>query len=233
MIAAAVRALSDIFSSPFRTVLWKALGLTILLFAAVFVAVEVALSALLTLPWPWLDTLTAVIAGLGLIAAFIFLMAPVTAIFAGLYLDEIAALVERRSYPEDPPGAPLNGFQSFLTGMQFGLLVLAVNLLTLPALFFGIGVVVMVIANAYLLGREYFEMIAMRHLSVEAARAVRRENAGRVFAAGFLPALLSLVPFVNLWVPLFATAYFVHIFKRIAARNDQFVGRNSGSVLRQ
>ena len=36
-----------------------------------------------------------------------------------------------------------------------------------------------------------------------------------VFAAGFIPAVLALVPLVNLTVPLFSTSYFVHIFKRV------------------
>ena len=78
---------------------------------------------------------------------------------------------------------------------------------------FGIGAIALLIANAYLLSREYFEMAAMRHMPVEEAKLLRRENSTRIFASGFIPVLLALVPLVNLTVPLFSTSYFVHIFK--------------------
>lgn len=217
MINAAFKALGDLLSPDFRSVLLKAAGLTIGLFIAVLAAVEILISTLTPLPWPWADTLLAVGTGLALFVAFFFMMAPVTAIFAGFFLDDIAARVERLHYPRDFPGEPLGTVRAVTTALQFAAVVLIVNLAILPAVFFAFGAVVLVIANAYLIAREYFEMIAMRHMSVADARALRRENTPAVFAAGLIPALLSLVPLVNLLVPLFATAYFVHIFKKVAA----------------
>lgn len=217
MLAAALRAFRDTFSPELRSVLWKALGLTVGLFVFFMVAVQVGLSILVGFPWPWLETIVAVAAGLGLFAGMFFLMAPVMAMFAGLYLDDIAELVERRDYPQHPPGTPLPTTRAVLTGLRFGLLVLAVNLALLPTLLLGIGAVVMVLANAYLLGREYFEMIAARHMPMAEARALRKANAPRVLAAGFIPALVVAIPLVNIITPLFSTVYFVHIFKRIRA----------------
>lgn len=217
MIAAALLALQDALSPDFRKVLWKALGLTILLFIGILIGLEVAISLLVAFPWPWLETILAVATGLGVFAAFFFLMAPVTAVFAGLFLDDIAVLVEQRDYPGDAPGKPLATATAIWTGVQFGLLVLIVNLLLLPTLLIGIGAVMMVIGNAYLLGREYFSMVAMRHMQPREAQALRKTNAARVFAAGLIPAGLALIPVVNLFVPLFSTSYFVHIFKRIQA----------------
>jgi CysZ protein len=217
MINAAFKALGDLLSADFRSVLFMAIGLTAGLFIAVFVAVEILLSTLTLLPWPWADTLLAVGTGLALLVAFFFLMAPVTAIFAGFFLDDIAARVERRHYPQDVPGKPLGMPQAFLTALRFSAVLLAVNIAILPAVFFALGAVVLVIANSYLISREYFEMIAMRRMPVADARRLRKENSPAVLAAGFIPALLSLVPVVNLVVPLFATAYFVHIFKWVAA----------------
>jgi CysZ protein len=171
--------------------------------------------------WPWVDTLIAVAAGLGLVAGLLFLMAPVTAMFAGLYVDDIADLVERRDYPHDPPGRPLPLAKGVLTGVRFGLIVLAVNLALLPTLLLGIGAIAMVLANAYLLGREYFEIIAMRHMPADEARRLRKESALRILAAGFIPAFLVVVPFVNIITPIFSTVYFVHIFKRIRADHER------------
>jgi CysZ protein len=217
MIAAAYKALNDVFSPEFRSILFKAIGLTLLLFAAIIAGTIILLEMLKLVPWGWAETIIQVVAGLGLLVLSFFLMAPVTALFAGLYLDRIADIVEARHYPRDAPGRALSAGQALLTGLRFGLLVLLVNIAILPAVFFAIGAVVLVIANAYLLSREYFEMAAYRHMPVDEARQLRRENSPQVLAAGFIPALLALIPFVNLIVPLFSTSYFIHIFKQVAA----------------
>ena len=191
------------------------MGLTILLFAATIAGTVMLLDALKLVPWEWADTVIEVVASLGMFVLAIFLMAPVSAFFAGFYLDRVAEMVERAHYPHDRPGRPLPFAQAVLTGIRFGLLVLVINILLLPSFFFGIGAVTMLIANAYLLSREYFEMAAMRHMPVEDARKLRKENSPQIFVAGLLPAVLALIPIVNLMVPLYATSYFIHIFKRV------------------
>lgn len=217
MLPAAFSAFHDVLSPTFRRILMNAIGLTLLLFAVAIAAAFIMLRAMTLVPWGWAEPILDVAASLGLVVLAFFLMAPVTAMFAGFYLDRVAAMVEARHYPGDPPGRDLPLASAVLTAAQFGLLVLVVNILVLPTLFFGIGAVAMVIANAYLISREYFEMAAARHMPVEDARLLRKENSPSIFFAGFLPALLALVPFVNLTVPLFATSYFVHLFKRVRA----------------
>jgi CysZ protein len=54
-------------------------------------------------------------------------------------------------------------------------------------------------------------------MPIEDARQLRRENSPQIMTAGLIPALLALIPVVNLIVPLFSTSYFTHIFKRVAA----------------
>lgn len=217
MISAFFKALGDLLSTEFRSVLLKAIGLTLALFIALLVAVEIILSMLTLVPWPWAETVLAIGTGLVLVVAFFFLMAPVTAIFAGLFLDDIAQRVEARHYPRDVRGTPLTVTRSLVIALQFAAVVLVVNLAILPLVFTGIGAAVLIAANAYLIGREYFEMVAMRHMSVEEARLLRRAYTPRIFTAGIIPAILSVVPLLNLVVPLFATSYFVHIFKQVRA----------------
>lgn len=218
MIGAALKALSDVLSPPFRAVLWKSLGLTLVLLASLWIIIEIIVDSLALAPWAWANTVITVVTGLGLIALAILLIAPVTALFAGLFLDRVAEMVERKHYPGDPVGRELPLRKAIPIAIQFGLLVLAVNILLLPTLLLGIGVIAALLANAYLIGREFFEMAAMRHMPAEDARMLRRENAHRVLAAGFIPAALALIPLANLVVPLFATSYMVHIYKRISKR---------------
>lgn len=217
MIKAAFRALGDLFSPEFRQVLLKAFGLTLVLFIGILVLVEVLLATLTQFSWPWADWVLAIGTGLALLLAFFFLMSPVAAAFAGLYLDDIAERVERRHYPAERPGSPLPAVASILTGLRFAAIVLVVNLAILPAVLLGVGAFILVAANAYLLSREFFEMAAMRHMPIARARQLRRENAAVIFLAGLLPAALSLVPILNLAVPLFSTSFFVHLFKSVQA----------------
>ena len=217
VFTSAFRAFGDLFSPEFRSVLFKALGLTLALFIAVLVISELLVASFTHFSWPWADRLVEVGTGLALIVAFFFLMSPVTAAFAGLFLDQIAAKVEERHYPWDPRGMPLPAGSAILIAIQFFVVMLVVNLAVLPTVFFGFGAFVLVAANAYLIGREYFEMVAMRHMPVEEARILRRENSPTIFIAALLPAFMSLVPFVNLAVPLFSTSYFTHLFKSVQA----------------
>jgi CysZ protein len=216
MISAFFKAVNDVTSPEFRGVLWKSIGLTLVLFIGVLVGVETLLSFLTLVPWPWLQTIIALGTGIGLIAAFFFLMSPVTAIFAGLFLDWIAGRVEQRHYPEDKKGKALSSFAAFFFGLQFAFIALGVNLVVIPLVFFGgFGAILLLLANAYLISREYFEMAATRFMSKSAASNLRKENFRKLYLAGLIPAALSMIPIVNLVVPLFATSYFVHIFKSV------------------
>jgi CysZ protein len=215
MLSAAFRALGDLTSPDFRSILYRAMGLAIALFAAIFLALQALFWFLTFFSTPWLESLAKIGASLGLFVAFFFLMAPVTAMFAGLYLDEVAEKVEAKHYASDPPGRPQPFLQSLKFSIQFGLLVLIVNIFALPLVFTGIGAIVLVVINAYLLSREYFEMAAMRFMAPAEAKQLRKDNAVGILTAGFLPALMALVPIVNLTVPLFATSYFVHLFKQV------------------
>ena len=218
MFKALFNAINDVTSPEFRSVLWKSIGLTALLFVGILVGIETVLSFVTLVPWPWLQTTIALGTGLGLLAAFFFLVGPVIAMFAGLFLDNIAAKVEARHYPRDTKGKSLPMIPAFFFGLKFAGVALLLNIIALPLIFFfGFGVILLLFVNAYLISREYFEMAATRFMSPAAASALRLKNGRKIFFAGLVPAGLSLIPIVNLVVPLFATSYFVHIFKKVSA----------------
>jgi CysZ protein len=222
MLDAAVLALRDILSPPFRGVLMKALALTIGLLIALWLAIEWLFARYVVTPWPWLDTALDIMTGVGLLVGLGFLVAPVAALFAGLFLDDVAEVVERTHYPADPPGRAQPFVSGLLTAIKFLGLVLLVNAIALPlVLILGFGFLIFLAANAYLLGREYFELAALRHHDELTALRLRRENAGTIFAAGLLIAFFLAVPIVNLLAPLFATAFMVHLEKHISGRQSR------------
>jgi len=153
-------------------------------------------------------------AGIGIIVGFVFLMPAVTALVGSFFVDEIALEVEREHYPAEPVGTPLP--LALVEGMKTALLAILVYIIAVPFLLFaGAGVIIFFLASAYLLGREYFELAAMRHQPVAQAKRLRREHQNAVFLAGILIAAFVSIPIVNLATPIFAMALMVHVYHRI------------------
>ena len=214
MTRAARLALADIFSPPFRGVLLKSVGLTIAFLAVLWLILTNLLAHALTLPYEWLDTGLTVLGAVALVIALGFLVAPATAMVAGLFLDDIAEVVERTHYPGDAPGRALPLPRSILTALRALLMVLLVNAVAFPlVLVVGFGFLIFLAANAYLLGREYFELAALRFHDRATVHAMRAHHAPKIFMAGLAIAALVAVPIVNLLAPLFATALMVHLHK--------------------
>jgi len=218
MLAAAIQAFQPMFTPPFRAVLLKCVGFTIALLAVLIILVEWLFGHFVE--WPhWIETAIEWLGGLALVAGSIFLIPPVTSLMAGLYLDDIAGEVERVYYPSDPRGHELPALAAIRVGLKFFLVVLAVNLIALFLLLVpGVNLIAFYVGNGYLLGREYFEMVATRHLPPEEARRLRKANVAYVSLCGLVIAGLASVPILNLLTPLFATAFMVHIYKSLARR---------------
>jgi CysZ protein len=222
MLEAAALALRDILSPSFRNVLWKSLALTIGLLAVLWIVLEGVLTYFVALPYGWLDTAISILTGIGLIIGLGFLVAPVTAAFAGLFLDDIAEVVERTHYPAEPVGHAVPLGRSLVLSIKFLGAVLAVNAVALPlVLFLGFGFAVFLVANAYLLSREYFQLAALRFHDEATATRLRARHAGQLFAAGLLIAGFLAIPVINLVGPLFATSFMVHLQKRIASAEQR------------
>ena len=217
MIADALDAFSQIFTPPFRRVLWKSIALT----AAILILAGVGLDRLalsyVHVQSSWLGALLSAVVGLGLFVGLIFLAPPTVSLVASFYLDDIAAIVERSIDPRGAPGRPLPLGTSVAFGVRFAALSVAVNAAVLAlTIFTGVGLVAFFVLNGYLLGREYFELAAMRHMSAAEARALFDRHGLTVFTAGTIVAALVAVPVLNLVAPLFATAYLTRIYTRIA-----------------
>lgn len=217
MVQDALSALRQVFSPPFRRALWKSLALTLGVLILVWFGLERLLSWYVTVETAWLAATLSVLTGLGLIVGLAFLVAPATALVAGFYLDELAEQVETSSNPPWPAGRALPAGQSVGLAARFAALALVVNIFALMLLLVpGVNAIAFLGANAYLMGREYFELAAMRYRPIEEARAMRSANSGYLFLAGLPIALFLSVPFLNLLTPLFGAAYMVRIHKRLS-----------------
>ena len=217
MLADALDAFSQIFSPPFRRVMWKSLALTgAILAAAGFALDRLAVSYIHVGP-AWLSFVLSTLVGLGLVVGAIVLAPPAVSLAAGFYLDEIAAIVERSIDSRGPPGTPLPFGPALALGLRFAVLSIAVNLVVLVlTVFTGVGLAAFFVLNGYLIGREYFELAAMRRVSASEARDLFDRHWLEVFGAGVIVAALVAVPVLNLIAPLFATALMIRVVKRVS-----------------
>jgi uncharacterized protein involved in cysteine biosynthesis len=235
MIDAAVKALMQMFSPPFRGVLFKSAGLALALIVLFDSVLHRLLVWLATAGAHWAENMfgvsapapvsvllwiISIAAGIGIIVGSVFLMPAVTALVGSFFVDDIALEVERTHYPEESVGTPLPLPRALIEGIKTALLAILVYLIAVPFLLFaGAGAVIFFLATAYLLGREYFELAAMRHHPVEQAKQLRRAHHNTVFLAGTLIAAFVSIPIVNLATPLFAMALMVHVHHRITRTN--------------
>jgi len=221
LFQAVFAAAREVFSPALRGFVWKSLGLTLALLALVWVGLTRLFDYFLanhhlSADYPILDSLAFFLAGAGLLIGLIYLLPAITAIVAGYFLDDVAEVVERQDYPADPPGRALPFGKAILYGLRFAGLSILVNLVALLLFFIpGINIGVFFAANAYLLGREYFELAAGRFWPAEDVVRLRREHRGTVLAAGAVLAGLVLVPVLNLITPIFGAALMVHLHKRL------------------
>ena len=228
IFGAFLKALGQIGDRRFRRGMLMGVGLSFLLLVAVY--------ALFLGVIQWLvpgagripfigpvggpDTLLSWGSLLLMIGLSIFLMMPVASAFVGLFLEDVADAVEDRHYPKLPPATPVGLFDAAIDALNlFGAIVVA-NLLALflypfagpfvPVVFWAV--------NGYLLGREYFTLVAMRRLGRQGAKALRSRHAGTVWLAGTLMAAPLSVPLLNLAVPVLGVATFTHLFHRLEGR---------------
>jgi CysZ protein len=218
MIDDAIDAFAQIFTPPFRATLWKSLGLTVLLLVLIWFGLDRLAGSLVRVETSWLATILHLLVGLGLGVGMVFLISPVVSLVAGFFLDDMADIVERVVDPTGTPGRPAPVGAAALFALRFACLSLIVNLVALALLFLpGVNVVAFLGANGYLLGREYFELAAMRFRSPAEARAMRRHYELRIFLAGLIIAGFVAIPILNLCTPLFATAFMTRVHKRLSA----------------
>ncbi|MDA8996354.1 EI24 domain-containing protein [Planktomarina temperata] len=216
------------FGDPkFRRVLWRGLGLTIVLLVAACLLVNFGINQLLSSAWAanligdqsWLGALINIGGVLFTIALSIWLMVPVTSAIIALFLDEVAQAVEARHYPHLPKQTATKLQDQILVGIRFlGILLLAnVGALILSMIVPLLAPFVFWATNGYLMGREYFQMAAMRRMPRAQAQELYQRHQGSIWTAGILMAIPMSIPLVGLFIPILGAATFTHQFERLRA----------------
>lgn len=225
ILTAFLKALGQLPDRPFRSVLFRGIGLSVALLAALTYGISFLVGFFVTdavsIPYigtvNWIDSAASWAVIPLMIVLSVFLMVPVASAFTGLFLDDVAQAVEDRHYPGQGPVTKISLSDNLRDSLGFLGVMIAVNAVALilylpagplaPFLFWAV--------NGYLLGREYFQMAAMRRLGRAEASRLRRRCWARIWVAGTLMVVPLSLPLVNLLIPVLGAATFTHLYHRV------------------
>lgn len=225
ILTAFFKALAQLPDPRFQSVLWRGIGLT--------VALLVGLYAGLLWLVAWLTAEPLVLPGVGevtwlgdllswgslgvVILLSIFLMVPVASVITSLFLDEVAEAVEDQHYPSLPKVKPVSFGEGLRDTVSFLGVLISANLFAfiLYVIFPFAAFFIFYALNGYLLGREYFQLVAMRRVGRTAALELRKNHSGKIWVAGCLMAVPLTFPLINLVIPILGAATFTHLYHAI------------------
>ena len=215
MFSAVAKTLGQLSDPPIRRVIGKVLGLAILGYVLFVVLVYLLIGWLAGLSG-WLEGLAQFGGVLGAMVIAWLLFPSVAAAIAGIFSDEIIDAVEAKHYPGLPPGKPVPVLQSVFDGLKLAAIAIIANVLALPFLLvFPMYVLITWGVNGWLLGREYFEMVAFRRMDRASARTLHRHHNRTFTIAGVMIAVCLTIPIVNLLAPVLGAAFMVHVAQNV------------------
>lgn len=189
---------------------------SLLLIAALGMTIWVLLDSVALLGG-WFDDVLAWLGALAVLVLGLLFFPGASNAICGLFLDSVSAAVEARHYPDLGPARSQPIGEALAGSVRFLAVSIALNLVLLPVYILapGLNLVIFYGANGYLMGREYFEMVAARRMPAAEARELRQRRAGSVWFSGVLIAVVTTVPILNLAGPVIGTALMLHTFERL------------------
>ncbi len=144
-----------------------------------------------------------------------FILPAFMVIFAGVFQETTIYRVEQVFYPDDIRTIAPRFWPDLWHDVKFTVKALLLNIIILPLYLFGIGFFISILLNSYLLGHEFFESAAGYHLGKSSAKELSKKNKPIIYGSGFLIAMMTLIPILNLFMPIVAIVWMVHVYHNI------------------
>lgn len=215
MFDALIKGINQLGDQNTRKPLWISIAVALGVFVVLWVVVGNIIEHTSVTEISWLEGIADAVGWLLVLIITLLLFPGVVSAVVALFLDQVATSVETRHYP-DLDKAPGQPFAEGISGsVRFLGMMVLLNLLLLPFLLTGpIYAVLYYTVNGYLLGREYFELVAVRRISPDGVKALKKANSRRIWMTGVAVAFLLTIPIVNLLTPVIATSAMVHLFEK-------------------
>lgn len=164
----------------------------------------------------WLEAILDIAGKMTILLVIPLLFPFLLPIIASFFHEHLVNRVTEKQYHTPLPMVPQPYWRSFLRELRFFFWASFLNILCLP--FYLIPVVNFVIyyaLNGYLLGRTYFDLVALLYLKESEATIVRKKSLSVIYFSGIIITFMSNVPLVNILVPSFAIIFMTHIFHEV------------------
>lgn len=212
MVSAFAKAVAQLGDPVFRRTLLQGVAAAAALFALLWAAIFYALTRTALSEIGWLETVLDALGGLATLLLTVILFPAVAAGALSLLIERVIVAVEMHHYPALPPPRALTLAEQIGIAARFTATLLLLNLAVLPLYLIPVvNVLVFYALNGYLLGREYFEMVAPRRFDGAARRTLWRRHRLELLLAGVVIAFVSSLPLVNLAAPVIGAAAMTHL----------------------
>lgn len=211
---ALARTTRTLTSSHFLGLLIKTMLLTLIVFTLFVIASWFGFNSFDF----FADSTTEMLADIGLtffVGIITYLLLPVLLpVIAAFFQESIANRIEEKDYPEFMPPACERPFaQELWEDTKFVGLVLGLNLLLIWTYFIPVvNLFTYYGLNGYLIGREFFETAAARHIGKKNAKKLRKQHSTSAFLCGASIVFLTNIPVVQLIAPFVGVAMMVHLY---------------------
>lgn len=216
IFTAALLALRSLFLPRILLILLFCCGLNFLLLTGLVAGFSALLHRVQWFgEWDWLADWG--FTGIAVVMAFLLfpLLQP---IIASLFITSIARAIEAADYPDTPISEP-PFWPTLAQEVGFTLKAVGLNLLALPFYFIPvIGLILYYTLNGYLLGAEFFNAVAGRHIAHTDAQNLRSRYRLVITAGGAGITFCATIPVLNLISPVWGAALLVHVFHGIRRR---------------
>ena len=221
LISAFVIAVSQLANKSLRRVIWLGLVGSAAVFVLLVFVISLFLfgtdifvfSGFLGLFNPILEFFTDLF-GVALVLFLSCLLFPsVVYLIASFFLEDVALAVETELYPYLPEPRKQGKREIIVVTIKFVAISLVLNIFAIPvyAVLFPVSPFVFYALNGYLMGREYFELVALRRVNSAEAQFLRRAFRGQLFLAGTVIAFMMTIPIVNFIAPVISVAAMVNL----------------------
>ena len=213
-------SVSQLPDPAFRRVIIKSILLSVLVFIFLAIIVWFVLSETNFFTFWVFEAFADMFGGITAIVISWLLFPTLASFFITVFLEDIVEAVESRYYPNTLLEKINNPSATFVISLRFTVIALFLNILAIPFYFFTIwfpplGIFVFYCLNSYLLGREYFELVALRHIKLKDISSMRRSNSWQLFLFGSVTTFLFTIPIINFLAPILGVAGMTHFFRKL------------------
>ena len=212
------KTLSSVIRAKLLPVMFSCSALGLILVISTVSALTFFGARIVDFSTPWIQTLSTFLMGGVFSVAGWFMLPVLIVLIAGMFQDITVRRVEKTCYPHSMTNRPPGFWPDLVHDIRFTLRALTLNILVLPLYVLAVGPFVSIALNSYLLGREFFESAASYHMNKAEARTLGHSHKAAIYLGGFMITLLTLTPFLNVFAPIFALVYMIHVLHGIMER---------------